>query len=440
MAALVACVLVVTAVAVGVSATPTNATPINCDDPNDQWLPICHNELFVTRSGKQMMLGGYPFIFTGVNIYNANNRGDCWYALNDDPLLADSLDALAPGSVVRAWFFQPLATTNGARDWSAFDNTLQLAAATPPPCDSCPRQRVGRLRRSNGGAGVKKLDTWFADGYRTDVHPGGTVDYRSWVAEVASRYAADPTIVTWQLMNEAEIIHRDASGVESCPAGAANTLHDFAADVSSVIKQVDPNHLVSLGTIGTGQCGAQGAEYSYVHSVPSIDLCEYHDYGSPNVPIPGDEFNGLLVRLNQCDALGKPLFVGEVGINPQDTFGLEGRADAFHAKLNAQFTSFGIPHVAGVIAWALNTDWSTLDDFDMSPRDPVITNFNGAPLPPPTNTLHVSVEGNGAGTIWRRVGGPGCTGNCIAEVNVGDTVTLTAQPQAALPVRRMGWV
>ena len=73
-----------------------------------------------------------------------------------------------------------------------------------------------------------------------------------------------------------------------------------------MVKSIDANHLVSLGTIGSGQCGADGPRYQAVHAIPTIDLCEYHDYGAPDVGVPGDEFNGLQLRIDQCDALNKP--------------------------------------------------------------------------------------------------------------------------------------
>ena len=44
------------------------------------------------------------------------------------------------------------------------------------------------------------------------------------------------------------------------------------------IKSIDPNHLVSLGTIGSGQCGTSGDYYKQLHAIPTIDLCEVHDY------------------------------------------------------------------------------------------------------------------------------------------------------------------
>src|SRR5687767_3003675 len=80
---------------------------------------------FVTRSGTQLLVDGAPYRFSGLNIYHANGRNDCWQPPlgNNDGALAAEL-ALVPGNDFRAWFFQGLATRNGVRDWSAFDHTL----------------------------------------------------------------------------------------------------------------------------------------------------------------------------------------------------------------------------------------------------------------------------------------------------------------------------
>jgi mannan endo-1,4-beta-mannosidase len=102
------------------------------------------------------------------------------------------------------------------------------------------------------------------------------VAYRQWVRQVVTRYRFSPTILAWQLLNEAE----DAASDGSCPADASAVLKTWAADVSGLIKSIDRNHLVSLGTIGSGQCGASFTEYKDLHSLPTIDLCEFHDYGA----------------------------------------------------------------------------------------------------------------------------------------------------------------
>jgi hypothetical protein len=157
--------------------------------------------------------------------------------------------------------------------------------------------------------------------------------------------------------------------------------------------------LVSLGTLGSGQCGAQGADYQDVMSVPSLDLCEYHDY-QPTDPIPGDQWNGLQVRLDQCNALHKPLVVGEVGIKPSDVGGtFAARAQTLQAKLWAQFNA----GVVGELAWAWDKDGSTLDNYDIGPGDPALDVLAVIPAPtsakPGVGVADVAVVRPDAGTM-----------------------------------------
>jgi hypothetical protein len=310
---------------------------------------------FVTADGTELRLNGEPYRFTGLNVYNANSRGECWYALASGPGLGEALTAMGPGTdAIRAWFFESLATTEGERDWSGFDHTLAVA-------------------RAHGVKVIPTLTNQWADcdpaGYKTGswYEEGYTEEYRDWVAEVVTRYRNEPNILAWQLVNEAEV--KPSADASSCTPGAADILTAFATDVGDLVKALDPEHLVSLGTIGGGQCGAANEDYAQVHSVDAIDLCEYHDYNAPNVPMPGDQWNGLQVRLDQCAELGKPLIIGETGIRPSDVGGtLEDRADAFRAKLDAQFEA----GVAGELVWAWSSLGSTLGDYDVGPDDPVL--------------------------------------------------------------------
>jgi Divergent InlB B-repeat domain/Cellulase (glycosyl hydrolase family 5) len=426
--ALTAVLLITGVAAVGVNTSPSTTAAAGCETGSDPTpsTPTPCDLGFVSRTGTHLSLYGNPYQFTGFNIYNANNQGSCWYALNNGTALAESLDGIAAGGVIRAWFFQPFVTINGFRDFSAFDKTLQLAAERGIKVIPVLANQWADCDGPDGGGGEKKLDTWFTDGYKTEVHPGGTVPYRTYVEEIVSRYAYDPTVLAWQLMNEAEIIHRDSNGVEGCPDGASTVLRDFAADVSGRIKAIDANHLVSLGTLGSGQCGAAGDEYSFVHDVGTIDLCEYHDYGSPASPLPGDQYNGLLKRIEQCNALDKPVFIGEAGISPDQVGGsLQDRANAFASKRDAQFAA----GVVGMLAWAWDSDWSTLNDFDISPRDPLLPTFGNAAAPSSVFTLRVTKSGSGDGSVTRRTGGPGCAKDCVAELDAGASVTVVAYPQ-----------
>jgi hypothetical protein len=317
------------------------------------------------------MLGDRPYVFTGMNIYNAATAsGWCWYPMARDNVLADTLAAMGPGNeVFRAWFFQFEATVAGQRDWSAFDRTLAVARAGGKKVIAVLVDQWGNCEGwSPPGQGYKSED-WYRSGYRTEpTGPGLPASYRDWVREIVTRYHDDPTILAWQLVNEAE--DTTSSGV--CTSTAARTLARFAADMAALVKSIDPDHLLSLGTIGSGQCGARGAEYQTLHAVHGIDICEYHDYGHPDEPVPGDEWNGMAVRLRQCQALAKPLFTGEVGLLPGEADGtLRGRAGLLDAKLRGQLQA----GVAGLLVWAWRDGehgGSALDDYYVGPDDPAL--------------------------------------------------------------------
>ena len=329
---------------------------------------------FVTRDGTRLLLEGQPYRPIGLNIYNANSNGWCWYAMGGS-ILDDSLTAIGAGkNAMRAWFFQQLATTNGSRDWTAFDRTLATARAHGYKVIATLIDQWGNCGATNGQGYGYKDQSWYESGYKQP-DPSATVSYRDWVQEVAARYKNDPTILAWQLVNEPQVLVPPCqlvNGEITC-AGcdeptAESDLSSFATDVADLIKAQDPNHLVSLGTIGSGQCGAQYTDYQRVMSIPSLDLCEFHDYEYQH-PMPGDQWNGLQLRINQCNELGKPLLVGELGVKPNQVGGtLKDRANVVAGKLCAQLRA----GVAGELLWAWDKNGSLLDNFDIGPSDPVL--------------------------------------------------------------------
>jgi hypothetical protein len=87
--------------------------------------------------------------------------------------------------------------------------------------------------------------------------------------------------------------------------------------------------------------------------------------------MPGDEWNGLPTRLAQCNELGKPLFVGELGIRTSFVGGQLARAQLLRRKLVTQFAA----GVDGALVW----DWrdgnhggSSLTGYEVGPGDPVL--------------------------------------------------------------------
>ena len=367
------------------AAFVSEASNLSASDPDSNW-DVFLKELtgapspppvsgsFVQRDGEQLTLNGFPYSFRGLNVYNANSHGWCWFPMMSGSALGDALDSMGERkNVMRSWFFQSLAqptpdSPTQYRTWDAFDHTLAVAGAHGVKVIVTLTDQWGEC--GDGGLnGYKGLD-WYQSGY-LEPDPGMLVSYRDWVAEVVTRYRDDPRIAFWQLINEAEAANAVDGQQGDCPAGneAADALKNWASDVAGLVKSIDPNHLVSLGSIGGGQCGMSSDQYAFVHDIPEIDLCEYHDY-TPTQPMPGDEWNGLQVRLDQCAALDKPLFVGEVGIVPNQVGGtLEDRAAALLAKLEVQSAA----GVQGVLAWAWNSG-ATGDtaSFDIGPDDPLL--------------------------------------------------------------------
>jgi mannan endo-1,4-beta-mannosidase len=321
---------------------------------------------FVSACGTQLCLGGAPYVFTGFNIYNANSDGSgsskgCSYAMSAGGALDASLSDMPGDKVFRAWFFQGFAITNGARDWSAFDHTLAVAHAHGFRVIVTLANQWGACDSS---LGYKSL-TWYQGGYSTQIDPGYLTPYRQWVADVVNRYKDDQDILLWQLVNEAE--DQDVTGSCQESAGAA-ALHSFADTVGGLVHRIDPNHLVNLGTIGSGQCGTQGNDYETVYASPGNDVCEYHDYNHTTSPMPGDAFNGLQTRIDQCRTLGKPIFVGETGINAQAAGGYSQRASLFGDKFSAQFGA----GVVGELIWSWHLTGARYDSYEVGPGDPVL--------------------------------------------------------------------
>jgi hypothetical protein len=309
---------------------------------------------FVTACATQLCVNGTTFRFDGGNVSPECSPGQG---------LDTALTAFKGVEVIRSWWFQPFATTNGVRDWTALDNTLAIAAAH--------NVRVLVTLENQwsdcNNTGYKTL-TWYQSGYKV-AQGGELTSYRQWVSEVVTRYKGSPyasSILAYQLVNEAE--GADAQGGTCEESSAVAALRSFTDDMGSLIHSIDPSHLVDLGTMGSGQCGEQGTDYVTVHASAGTDMCDYHDYGSPAIPMPGDAWNGLQTRLIECSAggLDKPLMVDETGMQTSSTISYEQRATDFDNKFLTQFTA----GVVGQLFWSLDANNPQFGTFDIGPNDP----------------------------------------------------------------------
>jgi mannan endo-1,4-beta-mannosidase len=314
---------------------------------------------FVSRSVTELRADGQGFRFDGFNIPDATGA-PCWYPSE----LSKSLDEIGPGQeVARVYAFQRTATTNGVRDWTYVDRMLSTFRAHG--------ERVIMVLTDQWkgqpctDSATDRTLAWYQVGYRTTIE--GATTYRAWVSQVVGRYRDDPTIAFWQLVNEGEARNPDGTCSEAI---AREALRAFADDIGGLVKSLDSNHLVSLGTIA-GECGSNGADYGYVYASAPIDLCDYHDYGFNASPMSNtDLYNGLQVSLDRCHAAGKAFFVGEVGVDfqslkpPTTTT----RANIFNSKLGAQFGAGS----RGELIWRWSSTYNPEQGEEVAPGDPTL--------------------------------------------------------------------
>ncbi len=309
---------------------------------------------FVSANGTALTLNGAPYRFTGVNAYGLAT----YYSVNhgcgnmaDDQQLDAFFTSLRPNSMVRLWAFQRQVYNKytGQLDFTPLDRVVNAAARRGqrviltlanqwPQCDD----------------GFEKNEAWYAGGYRVAASADGAspLSYWDYIRQIVPRYASSPTIGMWELVNEPEARIRNSDGSPGCTSTAPSTLRTFFDTVGGEVRRLDPNHLISSGVTGTGQCGAQGYYYETLHASPGIDVASYHDYMHDTQPMPGDIWNGLQVRLDQTARLNKPLIVGEAGMLANDSGGgcwtATQRRDLFRAKMDAQFAA----GVDGFLPWA----------------------------------------------------------------------------------------
>ena len=186
----------------------------------------------MTAVGTNLELSGQPFTFTGMNIYNANS--DDWCANNMDggkleTALADiGLGGVHGGDhgVIRAWFFEPLATTAARRDRATGLGSI-ARSRRPRAAGYFVIPTLGNQWGECGHkgptapvqdarAGTRRATPSSSRRIRSTPTTTRTAD---WVAEVVTRYKDDPTILAWQLMNEAETT---AVKDDGCPAELAS--------------------------------------------------------------------------------------------------------------------------------------------------------------------------------------------------------------------------
>lgn len=295
--------------------------------------------IFVTANGDQLYVDNHIFRSIGVNRYNLLAYDTSRHCANsftekDIDTMFANLHTIGVTSI-RFWLFQSF--TNSGQDLKRFNYILKKA-----------KQYNIRLipvfenHWHDCTQGEIKPDAWYQSAY---LKPYGTypLSLKAYIGKVVPLYKDNPTILAWQVMNEAESSDHEA-------------LYNFTKDVSEYIKSLDSNHLVSIGTSGTKQ---SKDEYRKLYSLASIDILTYHDYADLDSPLPDDLQN----RFEDSSILLKPLIVGEAGMTKDVT----NRSYLLGKKMNAFFEKGG----SAYLIWSYGEESVTDDGNNFDFSDPL---------------------------------------------------------------------
>ncbi len=292
---------------------------------------------------------GAPLCFVGANNY--------YLAYKPHPMVDDVLEsAVAMGAkVMRIWSFIDRGSIDGrvasvdgdgTKDgmyFQAWDALNQHAIYNDGPSGlqgldyALAKARQLKLKvvlvLTNNWHDLGGMDQYLAwygrsahDDFYTD--PRVKQTYRNWLWHLASRvngitaeaYRDDPTIFAWELANE--------------PRGAPGTsnalLSDWAAEMSSYLKSIDPHHLVAVGDEGFLEGPSQhwtyhannGVDHRALIALPDIDYGTFHMY--PDLWGAGASWPEHWIddHVRVARELGKPTVLEEYGSRvARDTLG-----------------------------------------------------------------------------------------------------------------------
>lgn len=280
---------------------------------------------FVRREGARFVLGGRPFAFVGANIdplHGERSRGArcaLLRALRHDGMSVARVWALGEGMPddnpwVRRHVLLRAGPTGFIEDaYRELDDTLAAA-----------REEGVRLilTLSNhwpdyGGvpmylrwAGLSVEGLGFEDFYRDPRTRGYFRDHLARLLtrvnhRTGVRYVDDPTIFSWELMNES-VVRSDE--------GAADR-RAWVKEMAGLIRSYDKNHMIAAGLLGYDSLWER-AQWVAAQALPEIDYCDSHLYPQ----LTGYRMSWARLRdllddraMLARQVLRKPLVLGEFG-------------------------------------------------------------------------------------------------------------------------------
>jgi mannan endo-1,4-beta-mannosidase len=266
---------------------------------------------FVTRAGENLQLNGQPYTFVGVNA--SYLAGPFFPEANAEQVV--SFLARSGVQVIRVW--------------------------VEPWCDL---ERVERLLDLGKKYDVRFILTlqnffnnesgsWFRGLYVTRDLPH--------IHSIVTLFADRPEILAWELMNEPTCPPKDSG------SNCWDALVHWAEVTSQAIKQLDPNHLVSIGTQRGGFDARALDAFRRMHALDTVDLVSIHCEATK---LPQQEYAQELAIAHE---LNKPVFFGEVYLAGRPGNGSPAAKDALARRAEAIAASIQRSREAGIDGYLL---------------------------------------------------------------------------------------
>ncbi|NTU46806.1 cellulase family glycosylhydrolase [Candidatus Roizmanbacteria bacterium] len=277
------------------------------------------NELFVTRNDQgELKLGGQQFIIRGVNSY------DLAYASSSDIDKTFSYLKSIGINTVRFWAFGD-GISNGFQPKAGITNeerlkTLDLILIKAHEYN----MRVIPVLTNNWTdyGGKEQYMKWIGvqDPTKDEVFYTKSEEkdlFKNYVSKIVTRknsitnspYPESSAILAWDIMNEPRV---NGNSVE--------IVKNWTNEMSHYVKQLDPNHLVYIGTEQIASSTAPEKTYPLC-SLPEVDLCSVHLYlyhENTALFAKKEEVTTFLKEQKELSkTYNKPILLSEFGISKQ---------------------------------------------------------------------------------------------------------------------------
>ena len=330
---------------------------------------------FVTTGAGNFNLNNAPFRFIGCNMYELANVD----SVTTELMLRDA--AREGFTVIRFWAFEPT-------EKSKLKEICDLAGELN-------MKLIPVLADTHGYLQNYSIDPeWYKEKFRGN--------YLKYAGDITGSFKDRNEILLWELINEPL-------------TGSFEDIYDFSKTSSELIRSKDPNHLISLGTIGGigDQFGNffsrfNSDNFKKLYSIKTLDAVSIHDYSFNSTVLErldilfrlkggsnnSDLFNAADKLLNAIPSeidkatlkssgrtydfpltlrkiwkhynkkniaaarqLGKPLYVGEVGFKKDLK---EYRKLVLKKEMERYFNS----GVSGVLLWSFESQGRSKDGHD----------------------------------------------------------------------------